>query len=86
MADKRLEGKASQLKSKGQNAMVNLVSSPEDGGLLGSPVVGVLVRILFPLQQCASFCQSFYDGIVTLALHLPVHAQLTVAYALFSQV
>lgn len=26
-----------------------LVSSPEDGGLLGPPVVGVLVGVLFPL-------------------------------------
>ena len=75
-----------QIQGEGQNARANLVGSPEDGGLLGSPVIGVLVRVLFPLQQCASFCQSFYDSVIALALHLPVHAQSAVAGAQSSQV
>ena len=64
---------------QGQRAKTRpyLVSSPEDGGLLGPPVIGVLVRILFPLQQCTSFCQSFYDGVIALSLHLQVHTAHT---------
>ena len=76
-----------QTQGKGQIARTHLVSSPEDGGLLGPPVIGVLVGVLFPLQQCTSFCQSFYDGIIALTLHLQLHnARLAVTYALSSQV
>lgn len=55
------------------NTQTCLVSSPENGGLFSPPVIGVLVRVLFPFQQRSSSCQSLYDGIIALALHLQVH-------------
>ncbi len=48
----------------------HLICGSKDGGFLGAPVIGVLVGVLLPLQQCTSFCQSFYDCIIALALHL----------------
>ncbi len=53
-----------------QRSHADLVSCPEDGWLLGAPVIGVLVLVALLLHQGASLLQSLYDRLVPFLLHL----------------